>query len=148
MKKVICAMCLATVFGAAAGLSAQSDPMAKDQMGKKDMTVSGCVTAGTGAGQFMLTNAMMAAGGGMDKGKMKPGMADDHMMMSYELVGGKDLKAHVGHKVEVTGNLSKADMDHMAKMDKTEKDKMMADKNMKAMKLNVTSFKMVSANCS
>jgi hypothetical protein len=74
------------------------------------------------------------------------------MMMSYELVGGgEDVKGHVGHKVEVMGNLSKSDMDHMAKMDKmdkSKKDKMMADKDMKAMKLNVKSLKMLSATCS
>jgi hypothetical protein len=160
-------MCVATIFGIGVGVSAQSDSMAKDQMGKKDMknpvTVSGCLTAGMDAGKYMLTNAMTmkpgmmkkdSMGKEMDHDKMKPGMAEDHMMMSYELVGGSDLQAHVGHKMEVTGSLSKSDMDHMAKMNKTEKmdkmekDKMMANKDMKPIKLNVTSVKMVSANCS
>jgi hypothetical protein len=155
---------MATMFGIGAGVAAQSDSMAKDQMGKKDMnpvSVSGCVTAGMDAGKYMLTNAMMMKPGmkakdGMAKDmekdqSMKAGMAGDHMMMSYELVGGSDLKAHLGHKVEVMGTLSKSDMDHMAKMDKMDKmakDKMMADKDMKAMKLNVTSVKMTSATCS
>ena len=35
-------------------------------------------------------------------------------MMSYELAG-DDLKAHMGHKVEVMGTMSKKDMDSMAK---------------------------------
>ena len=164
MRKVLCGMCMATMFGIGAGVAAQSDSMAKDQMGKKDMkpvSVSGCVTAGMDAGKYMLTNAMMMKPGmkakdGMAKDmekdpSMKAGMAGDHMMMSYELVGGSDLKAHLGHKVEVMGTLSKSDMDHMAKMDKMDKmakDKMMADKDMKAMKLNVTSVKMTSATCS
>ena len=163
MRQVLCAMCVATMFGIGVGVSAQSDSMAKDQMGKKDMnpmTVSGCLTAGMDAGKYMLTNAMTmkpgmmkkdSMGKEMEQEKMKPGMAGDHMMMSYELVGGSDLQAHVGHKMEVKGSLSKSDMDHMAKMnkmDKMEKDKMMADKDMKPMKLNVTSVKMVSANCS
>ena len=163
MRQVLCAMCVATMFGIGVGVSAQSDSMAKDQMGKKDMnavSVSGCVTAGMDAGKYMLTNAMMMKPGmkakdGMAKDmekdqSMKAGMAGDHMMMSYELVGGSDLNAHLGHKVEVMGNVSKSDMDHMSKMDKMDKmakDKMMADKNMKAMKLNVTSVKMVSATC-
>lgn len=165
MKKVLCGMCMATMFGIGAGLSAQSGSMAKDQMNDKNMkdgqvTVSGCLTAGADSNRYMLTNAMMMSSGmmnkdkmsrDMDKDKMKAGMSDDQMMMSYELVGGNDLKAHMGQKVEVMGNVSKADMDHMMKMkkmDKMEKDKMMADKDMKAMKLNVKSVKMVSANCS
>ena len=158
MKKVLSAMCVATMFGVGAGLAAQSDSMAKDQMDKgmmKDgqMTVAGCVTAGKGMGQYMLTNAMMT-GAPMakdtmaTKDKMKPEMSADHVMRSYELVGGTDLKAHVGHQIEVMGTMSKKDMDGMAKMEKMDKDKMKADKDMKAMKLNVKSFKMISATCS
>ncbi|CAN5712709.1 hypothetical protein BH18ACI5_BH18ACI5_26780 [soil metagenome] len=166
MRKVLCAMCMATMFGVGAGVSAQSGSMAKDQMDKKDMmkdgqvTVAGCVMAGTDSGHYMLSNAMMMSHGMMDKDKMakdtmakpdamKHEMAGDHMM-SYELVGG-DVKDHVGQKVEVMGSFSKSDMDRMGKMekmDKMEKDKMMADKNMKAMKLNVKSVKMVAATCS
>ena len=62
----------------------------------------------------------------------------------FPLVGGTNLKAHMGHKVEVTGSMSKADMDQHAKMDTMAKDKAMASK---AMTLNVTSVKMISANC-
>jgi len=102
----------------------------------------------------MLTNAMMMGDmmnkAMMDKDKMKePGMTVGYMM-SYELVGG-DLKAHMGHKVEVTGTMSKMDMDRMGKMDKMtrmERDKMISEKDMKLMRLNVKSIKMVSANCS
>ncbi|MEO6213817.1 MAG: hypothetical protein ABIP65_09350 [Vicinamibacterales bacterium] len=165
MRKVLSAMCMATMFGVGAGLSAQAGSMAKDQMDKKDMmkdgpvTVSGCIAAGMETGHFMLTNAMMMSHAAMDKDTMAKPMEQDKMAhpamaehtMSYELVGGKDLKAHMGHKVEVTGNLSKSDMDRMGKMDKMDKmdkDKMMADKDMKAMKLNVKSVKMVSATCS
>ncbi|MCA1583959.1 MAG: hypothetical protein LC791_04010, partial [Acidobacteria bacterium] len=90
MKKVLSAMCMATMFGIGVGVAAQSGSMAKDQMGKKDMmkegqtTVSGCVSAGKDAGQYMLTNAMMMGGmmdkEMMDKDKMmKPGMSGDHM---------------------------------------------------------------------
>ena len=146
-------MCVATVLGLGAAVSAQTGAMPKDQMDKdkmmKDgsMTVSGCVASGKEAGQFMLTSAMMV--GGMNKemmGKdkmMKPEMGGAHMM-SYELVGGTNLKAHMGHKVEVTGTMSKMDMDSMAKMDPMAKDKAPADK---AMKLNVSSVKMISATC-
>jgi len=158
--KLLTAICVATVFNVGPSLSAQSGAMDKDQMDKKgmmqdgQMTVSGCVAAGNAPGQYMLTNAMMMGDmmnkAMMDKDKMKePGMTVGYMM-SYELVGG-DLKAHMGHKVEVTGTMSKMDMDRMGKMDKMtrmERDKMMSEKDMKPMRLNVKSIKMDSANCS
>ena len=51
------------------------------------VTVTGCLAKGHGQGEFQLSHA---TGGGADK---------------YELIAGKgvDLNAHVGHKVEVTG---------------------------------------------
>ncbi len=145
---------LVGICGLSAGLAAQSGMDQKDKpmmMKPGEMMVSGCVAAGTESGHYMLTHAMVAK---MDKdSKMaKPAMAGEPMMsMSYDLVGG-DLKAHVGHKVEVTGTMSKADMarmDDMAKMDAMAKDKMAKDKDMKAMnmKLNVVSVKMISATC-
>ncbi len=155
-KNLLTTMCAVTVFGLSAAVSAQSGAAAKDQMDKKptmdgaQMTVSGCVAAGKEPGQFMLTNAMTGdtAKRMPDKDKMTtPGMGGAHMM-SYELVGGTNLKAHMGHKIEVVGSMSKMDMDHMAKMDKTTgKDKAMSDADMKAMKLNVSSVKMISATC-
>ena len=45
---------------------------------------TGCLKQGDGPNEFMLTNV----NGGTD---------------AYELVGGKGLKDHVGHKVEITG---------------------------------------------
>lgn len=158
MKKRLSAVCVTTIcaIGVAA---AQSGSMEKGQMDKKGMmkdgammTVSGCVSAGAGSGQYMLTNAMMSSGM-MDKEKMdkemnKPDMAGMHM--SYELVGGENLKAHMGHKVEVTGTMSQSDMGRMKKdtMGKTGSMDKMAGKDMKAMKLNVKSLKMISASCS
>ena len=164
MKTAVTTLCMAMALGAAAAGAAQSGAMDKDQMDGKgtmkggQMTMSGCVAAGKESGHYMLNNAMMMDKGMMDKdkGMMKePGMAGGHMM-SYELVGG-DMKAHMGHKVEVTGTMSKSDMDRMMKMKKTngmEKDKMdhgkmdkMSDMDMKPMKFNVKSVKMVSASC-
>ncbi len=147
MNRILTAMAMVMCIGGVA--AAQSGTMAKGQMEKGmmksgAMTVTGCVAAGRGSGHYMLTNAMMA--GMMEKDKMS---ASDHMM-SYELMGG-DVKAHMGHKVEIMGTMSKADMAMMHKMEKStpEKDKMagMHDKNMKAMKLKVTSVKMLAASC-
>lgn len=159
MNKQFAAIGMAIVFGVGVGY-AQSAGMDKSQMDKgmmKDgsMTMSGCISAGKDSGKYMLTNAMMM-GALMDKDKMakhemKPGMGDH--VMSYELVGG-DLKAHMGHKVEVTGTMSKSDMDRMHtmsttdKMEKEKMDKMDMDKKMMSMKLHVKSVKMVAATCS
>ena len=135
MKKLVTAVCCACVVGAAGLSAAQADKMGKmDKMekGMKSMTVTGCVAEGTG-GHYMLNNAMM------------PGMKGD--AKSYDLMGG-DLKAHVGHKVEVTGSMDgkKMDKDKMGKMekDKMDKDKMgMAKHDV----LNVKSVKMLASTC-
>jgi hypothetical protein len=47
-------------------------------------TYTGCLAKGDGPNEFMLTNV----NGGSEE---------------YELIGGKDLKDHIGHKVEVKG---------------------------------------------
>ena len=154
MTRLLCAICMGLSLGAGAFAETSRD-QDKPMMKEGQMTVSGCVAAGMATGDFMLTNAMMMGKmmdkEMMDKDKMsKPGMSGDHMM-SYQLVGGDNLKAHMGHKIEVMGTMSKMDMEmaaRMHKMSKVEKDKMMADKDMmKAKKLNVTSFKMISATC-
>ncbi len=152
-------MGMALALGIGVLLSATSGATGTGQMDKgmmKDgsMTVAGCVAAGKEAGRYMLTNAMMAGmmdkemmdKGKMDKDKMQPGMGGH--MMAYELVGG-DLKAHMGHKVEVTGTMSKSDMEKMDKMRKMGMERMAgtSDKDMQALKLNVTSVKRVSATC-
>jgi len=154
MQRPLMAMCMATTLGLGANAFAESGGVAVGQMDKKDMmTVTGCVMAGKDSGMFMLTNAMSMAMMDkpmMDQEKMKSDRMQKDMMMSYELVGGTNLKAHLGHKVEVMGTMAKMDMDNMMKMKKMDqmaKDKMMSDKDMKAMKLNVTSVKMVSATC-
>ena len=54
------------------------------------------------------------------------------------LVGGENLKAHVGHKVEVTGTLGTP-----GKPD----EKMAGMKDMKAAELSVQSVKMMSETC-
>jgi hypothetical protein len=134
LMMVMCGVCLMGATGLAQ-MSMDKDKMAKDAMGKP-ITVTGCVAAGSESGRYVLTNGMMA---GDTTGK------------SYDLMGG-DLKAHVGHKVELTGMvdkdkkmgkdaMAKDDMDH----DKMSKDKM-AMSEMHAT-LQVKSVKMVSSTC-
>ena len=120
----------------------------KTMMKDGAMTMSGCIAAGMDGKGYMLNNAMHVSMP-MVKPTDTPSMSPGHMM-SYALAGA-DVKGHMGHKVELTGTLSKADkdrMDKMMKMDQKDKDKMMADPKMKAMKFTVTSIKMVSATCS
>lgn len=145
MKRLTTAVLCACVLGAAA-LSAQADKkmdkMDKMDKNMKSMTVTGCVAEKDG--HYMLNNAM----------------SGDSKAMTYDLMGG-DLKAHVGHKVEVTGSHdSKMAKDRMSK-DKMSKDKMsndkmsndkMMDKDKMGMSeshetLNVKSVKMISTTC-
>ena len=136
MNRLMTMMCCACLMGASAAAQTGStekmdkDKMAKDKMAKP-MMVTGCVAAGSESGHYMLTNGMMA---GDTTGK------------SYELMGG-DLKAHVGHKVEITGMMAH---DKMMGKDKMAKDKMPKDHmTMSDMHgaLNVKSVKMISATC-
>ena len=144
MKRLMTAMCCACLMSGAAAAQTSMDKkdkmMDKDKMGKP-MMVTGCVAAGSEAGHYMLTNGMMAG---------------DTMGKSYDLMGG-ELKAHVGHKVEITGTMDDGKMmgkDKMSK-DKMSKDKMSGDKmdkdkmGMAEMHsgLHVKSVKMLAATC-
>ena len=103
MIRLIASFSLAAICSTAL-LAAQAPPAAAGQKPDHSVTVTGCVAPGTGAGQFILTNAVSMpsvadkAKPVAEKDKMPPGRT-----MTYMLVGGTDLKAHVGHKVEVTG---------------------------------------------
>ena len=83
------------------------------------MTVTGCGAQGDDATHCTLTHAMAST---MPMGKMDSGaaMKSDGMKsegMTYALDGGDNLKAHLGHKIEVSGTMDKdAMMDHDKKM--------------------------------
>jgi len=79
----------------------------------KSKSYTGCLAQGDEPKEFKLTNV----DGGSDE---------------YELVGGKGLKAHVGHKVEVKGTLAPA---------KGEKSEAAHEH------LRVTSMKHIAATC-
>jgi len=147
MKRLITTACVAAVC-AGASLGAQSmgkDKMAKmDKMPKGTVTMTGCVTPGSMSDHYMLTNAMMSHNtmGKDTTGMKKDAMGNDHPM-SYALSGG-DLKAHVGHKVEVTGTVAKpGTMGKMKDHDSTVKDDMA-----KVSTLKVQSVTMLSDSCS
>lgn len=144
MKQLITAVCMAAfVSSAAAAQEHKGDQhkMGKDKMGKT-ITVTGCVGAGKDADHFTLTDAVMT---GEKTGK------------SYDLMGG-DLKAHLGHKVAITGTLDTMTMAGKDKM-AMGKDKMPMKKGEHGMAkdktaatephtmLHVTSIKMIAASC-
>ena len=147
MRRIVIAVCCSGVLGVASLAMAQAGHVDKmhREMGKA-MKVTGCVAQGGDIHHFMLNNAMMS--GDMMKGdamKKDPMMKDDMKPMSYALMGGA-LKAHVGHKVEVTGTMA---ANATAKRDAMEKTHVDMDKDMKAAMhtLNVTSVKMIAATC-
>ena len=141
MKRLMTAVCMAGLMGTVAAAQMGSMPMVKAQsktgkanMAKKPITVTGCVAAGTDPEHFTLTKGVMT---GETTGK------------SYDLMGG-ELKAHLGHRVAVTGTMetmpAKDNKDKMKPMPNMEKeDKMGAAKPHSA--LHVTSVKMLAATC-
>ena len=82
--RVLIVYAAALLLLGAAAITQAADSKADD--GKSKATHSGCLAQGDEAKEFKLTHV----DGGADE---------------YELVGGKDLKGHVGHKVEVSGEL-------------------------------------------
>ena len=61
------------------------------------VTVSGCVAEGTPAGHFMLNNPSTVSDAMKKEGSSTMPATGDKTMSSYMLVGGENLKAHVGH---------------------------------------------------
>ncbi len=150
MKRMISAVCVATVcsVAAAGAQSMDKDKMANmDKMPKGTVMVTGCVAPGSMADHYMLNHAMMSKGAmgkdAMTRDTMKKDAMGGDRAMSYMLSGG-DLKAHVGHKVEVTGTMMKSG--DMGKM--KDKDSMVKPDMAKTSTLKVQSVKMLSDSCS
>ena len=100
-------------------LSAQGDATASSKSGKTDVTVTGCVAAGTQAGHFVLTDAATVpvqtpSPTGTSGGAVADAPAAMASPTSYDLKGG-NLKPHIGHKVEVTGTTWQNAAEHGAK---------------------------------
>ena len=143
MKQLMTAVCMAALVASGAAAQTPMGQMGKDKMAKEKMakpiTVTGCVAAGKDADHFVFTDAKMT---GEKTGK------------TYDLMGG-DIKAHVGHKVEVTGTLDTMTMptrDKMAmgkeKMSMEGEHGMTKGKTAEAHSmLHVMSVKMVEASC-
>ena len=144
MKRLMTAVWVVALMASGAAAQTPMGQMGKDKMAKGKMTepitVTGCVAAGKDAEHFVLSHAVLT---GEKTGK------------SYDLMGG-DLKAHLGHKVEVTGSLDMMSMPPKDKMSMG-KEKMPMEKGEHGMAkgkvaepqsmLHVISVKMVAVSC-
>lgn len=130
MLVLACSMSAFAQTGTSSDSSMKSDKMSDKMMGKK-MSMTGCIAEKDG--KYMMMNK-----------KHPEGVA---------LMSSEDMKAHVGHKVRVTGMMEK--MDNMSgdsaqsndqmKDEKMEKNDKMMDQN--GMGMKVTSMKMMSDHC-
>ena len=102
----------APVQGQAATTPAQDTKSAQgtkaaDAKGKT-MQLTGCLGKGADANSFVLSNAMASTGAAASAGKDAKADASLHAdMKSYRVTAKEDLKltGHVGHKVELTGQV-------------------------------------------
>jgi hypothetical protein len=136
MKRLFTATCLAATFavGLAAQSTGTSGSTADPQQtaggGQRaggPRTVTGCLRAGDTAGTYMLTDVQMQGAGGTTAGStttggsatttgtagsgaattasgQRPAGAPSSIMLTPD--SSVDLKAHVGHKIEVTGTMA------------------------------------------
>lgn len=144
---MIGALALAATVSAAAQSTTTSQPATTDA--KADTTVTGCLEK-TKSGGFWLTKATVG-GANMPVGTsgstttMPPAPASPSKAstesMTFNLENGKNLDAHVGHKIEVTGALkSETSGDELKNAPK-------AEGEMKARDLDVKSVKMIAMSC-
>jgi hypothetical protein len=126
MKRVLTATCFA--MACAVGLAAQQTTGTTGSEGQsgqsRSRTVTGCLRAGDTAGTYTLTDIQMGArsgdttagGGSATTGGGTTGTTGGTMAegqrgqmptsVTLNPESGVDLKAHVGHKVEVTGTMA------------------------------------------
>jgi hypothetical protein len=161
-KRIWTGTCAAIAVGLTAGLLAQESPQAQQpsqssRSSGKTITVTGCIqqaekgatgTSGTASApasssanepKFLLTNAALgtqASGGAAGTSGAAPSAAS--VASEYRLDGDDaKLSPHVGHKVEISGTVSKASSATQAP----------AASAANAPKLKVDSVRMISSSC-
>jgi hypothetical protein len=139
------------VAGLAAALSAQA-PSSNVKVNQKTVQsirvkVIGCVAGATEAGRYRLTNAFLSgddlpstAGTAGKAGSGKDVSFENSP--SYDLIGG-DLKAHMGHKVEVIGITSDTKLNNSDSLSAA-----LGSSTHEKATLTVSSVKMIAATCS
>ena len=141
-------------FGLVAGLAAALSAQATSSNGKVNpktiqsirVKVVGCVVGGTEAGHYRLTHAVLSgddipATAGT-AGKVGSGQdVSFENSPSYDLIGGQ-LKAHMGHKVEVIGITSDTKLNKSASFSSA-----IGSSSQEKATLMVSSVKMIAAKC-
>ena len=119
----------------------QAKDKAQDKTAKADtVTITGCVADKDAKGHFMLNNAAAAP-------SPSSAASPTTVASSYVLSGGGDLKAHVGHKVEITGTIDQAKMSDKPADTATGTSGSTPEKGASADTLKVKSVKMVAETC-
>jgi hypothetical protein len=147
---------LVLVSAATVGAQQYPAPKADDKMAKdpKDLTVTGCIAAGTEPNSFILTTK--AAGSDAAAPAPAPttppadAAAATASTVVYRLDSPEKVKAHLGHQVEVTGKLDDTKMTDAKEAAPAPDAAQTAGTSGKkpTLKLKVKDVKMLSASCS
>lgn len=157
MKRVLTTTCMAIVCSAGVAMAqapAYDKPQADKKIAENTVIVTGCVADKNVGGQYLLTNAVKSSATATTATTAPPAAAATGTTgtasvapASFELWGGENLQAHLGHKVEITGTMDKADIDKIGKTEEKKPEMATSEKDVKALKLKVTSVKMIAAVC-
>jgi hypothetical protein len=145
---------LVLVSAATVGAQQYPAPKADDKVAKdaKDLTVTGCVAAGTEPNTFILTTKAASADAAAPAAPTTPpaDAAAPASMVTYRLDSPEKVKAHLGHQVEVTGRLDdKKATDTTAATPAPDATQPAGTSGKEpSLKLNVKAVKMLSASCS
>ncbi len=143
---------LVLVSAATVGAQQYPAPKADDKVAKdaKDMTVTGCVAAGTEPNTFILTTKAASADATAPATPPADAAAPASAATTYRLDSPEKMKAHLGHQVEVTGRLDdKKGTDTTAATPAPDATQPAGTSGKQlSLKLNVKAVKMLSATCS
>ena len=144
--------CIVSISAAAGAQEtpAKSSPAKDDD--RKQITVSGCLQAAAQPNQFML----MAMADALAKG-VAVSVSGAVPNVTYQLSGGSNLGAHVGHQVEITGRTSGRPMKAGVTGEQVDRERVPGKPDPKVetkekatielRDLHVESLKMVSTSC-
>jgi len=134
---MIAVTCLAGAFGLTTGLNAQTptaEREAKAGTGKHTMTFTGCLREAVGTeGQFLLSKMPASAAANTENAATTYRVVSD---------GKVNLREHLGHKIEVTGQIA-GGMSHGS----AEHPSTPMKQTMQEPELTVTSVKQIAATC-
>ena len=142
-------MAAAFAVGLSAQAPAQSQPMQEGKDAAKNVTVTGCLKAGDTADSFTLSDLKWGsdkAVGTTGTPAAPPAISATSLKLTGNPASGK-LSEHVGHTVEVTGAIEKADKDKDAPAATPDPAARPSASAGAAPSLNVRNLRMVAATC-